>query len=194
MSEYEGLGLDKTLKKGIMAVEREDYTTGMELLSTVYTELSEGPADGLSHYGVCLSLLEKKHKPAIRLCQRAIDVQFYQPNHYVNFVKVYLAAGSRRKAVEILEQGMRRLPNDESILELRQRIGYRRRPVIPFLHRDNPLNITFGKMRTRRNKQEEEVSEDERNSQKTIAFFVSMTILAVAYLAFTIWLYFTIVQ
>ncbi|MEO8216472.1 MAG: tetratricopeptide repeat protein [Acidobacteriota bacterium] len=194
MSENEGLGLDRTLKKGIMAVEREDYTSGMELLSTVYTELSEGPADGLSHYGVCLSLLEKKHKPAIRLCQRAVDVQFYQPSHYVNFVKVYLAAGSRRKAVEILEQGMRRLPNDETILGLRQKIGYRRSPVIPFLHRDNPMNIAFGKMRSRRQSAEVEVTQDEKNSQKKIAFWVSISIVAIGYIAFTIWLFFNIVK
>ena len=38
-------------------------------------------------------------------------------------------------------------PRHPEVLKLVQEIGYRRRPVIPFLARSNPINIWLGRMR-----------------------------------------------
>ncbi|HUF17094.1 MAG TPA: hypothetical protein VMS12_03500, partial [Thermoanaerobaculia bacterium] len=85
--------VEAILKRGIAAVEREDYQQGFQILSGIYTLNSDDPVDGLSHYGVCVALLHKKHREGLRLCHRAIDIQFYNSVHYANTTKVYLNLG-----------------------------------------------------------------------------------------------------
>lgn len=135
------------IQQGIDAVRADEFLLGFTLLSEAY----RGPAvenktpDGLSFYGLCLALVEKKYKPAIELCRRAVELQFYHAEHYVNLAKVYLAAGNRKKAISTLEDGLKVLPDDESIIAFRRQVGVRARPPIPFLPRSNPLNIAIGR-------------------------------------------------
>ena len=51
--------------------------------------------------------MQKKYKPAIDLCKRAIELQFYNGDHYANLARVYVAAGNRKKAIETVEQGLK---------------------------------------------------------------------------------------
>ncbi|HEX9457698.1 MAG TPA: hypothetical protein VGA84_01060 [Thermoanaerobaculia bacterium] len=109
--------------------------------------LSSKTASGLSYFGLCLALVEKKIKPSIDLCKRAIELQFYNVDHYANLARVYTAAGNRKKAFEILEQGSKTHPDDESLLAVRRELGIRSRPPVPFLERSNPINISLGQAR-----------------------------------------------
>lgn len=104
-------------------------------------------ASGLSYFGLCLALVEKRIKPAIDLCKRAIELQFYNVDHYANLARVYTAAGNRKKAIEILDQGSKSHPDDETLLAVRRELGIRARPPVPFLERANPINITLGQAR-----------------------------------------------
>lgn len=134
------------IQQGIDAVRADEFLLGFTLLSEAYRGPVENKTpDGLSFYGLCLALVEKKYKPAIELCRRAVELQFYHAEHYVNLAKVYLAAGNRKKAVSTLEDGLRVLPDDESIIAFRRQVGVRARPAIPFLSRSNPLNIAIGR-------------------------------------------------
>lgn len=134
------------IQQGIDAVRADEFLLGFTLLSEAYRGPVENKTpDGLSFYGLCLALVEKKYKPAIELCRRAVELQFYHAEHYVNLAKVYLAAGNRKKAVSTLEDGLRVLPDDESIIAFRRQVGVRARPAIPFLSRGNPLNIAIGR-------------------------------------------------
>ena len=90
---------------------------------------------------------EKRIKPAIDLCKRAIELQFYNVDHYANLARVYTAAGNRKKAIEILDQGSKSHPDDETLLAVRRELGIRARPPVPFLERANPINITLGQAR-----------------------------------------------
>jgi tetratricopeptide (TPR) repeat protein len=134
------------IQRGIDAVRADEFLLGFTLLSEAYRGPVENRIpDGLSFYGLCLALVEKKYKPAIELCRRAVELQFYHAEHYVNLAKVYLAAGNRKKAVATLEDGLRVLPDDENIISYRRQVGVRARPAIPFLPRSNPLNIAIGR-------------------------------------------------
>jgi tetratricopeptide (TPR) repeat protein len=104
-------------------------------------------ASGLSYFGLCLALVEKRIKPAIDLCKRAIELQFYNVDHYANLARVYTAAGNRKKALDILDQGAKSHPDDESLLAVRRELGIRSRPPVPFLERSNPINISLGQAR-----------------------------------------------
>ena len=104
-------------------------------------------ATGLSWFGLCVGLIRKEFKPAIDLCRRAIDLEFYNGDHYANLARVYLAAGKRKKAVEVAEEGMKLAPGDEYLQEVRNSLGVRARPAVPFLDRTHPINVSLGQSR-----------------------------------------------
>lgn len=184
------------LKRGIHAAEREDFHQALQILSGIYNEHSEDPVDGLSYYALCLALVERKYKPAIKMCERAVSVQFYNAAHYANSVRVFIAAGNRRLAVQVLEDGLKKLPKDSLLLQIRTRIGYRRGNVIPFLHRDNPLNVWLGKRRTRaRVKAGGDVGyAAAKKRRRGMLFYLMVVLAALAYLAGVVGLFFWIAE
>ncbi|HXG57454.1 MAG TPA: hypothetical protein VNL91_00330 [Thermoanaerobaculia bacterium] len=139
------------IKVAAGAVERGDLEGALRLLKLLYEHgIDSAPAEGWSLYGYCLALVENKNKVGIDYCMRAIEVQPYDSSHRAHLIRIYLQNKSRRKAVEVLEEGLRALPKDSALVEIRNAIRYRRPPVIRFLHRDNPLNQLLGRLRYRR--------------------------------------------
>jgi tetratricopeptide (TPR) repeat protein len=138
----------------VALTKNEEYLRALTLFLEVYggedppsPVLSSKTATGLSYFGLCLVLVEKKIKPAIDLCKRAIELQFYNVDHYANLARVYTAAGNRKKALETLDEGSKSHPDDESLLAVRRELGIRSRPPVPFLERSNPINVTLGQAR-----------------------------------------------
>lgn len=139
------------LLRGKAAVIAEEYMVALNSFAELYSGgYKEGTAEGLSYYGVAVALVNKKYKDAIELCQKAIKLQFLNPHHYVNLAKVYGAAGHRKKAIQALEQGLSVLPGDRVIVSYWKQLGIRSRPAIPFLSRDNPLNVALGRSRQKK--------------------------------------------
>lgn len=129
-----------------------EYLRALTMFVEVYGEeeaavASAKAANGLSYFGLCLALVQKKYKTAIDLCRRAIDLQFYNGDHYANLTRVYLAAGNRKKALETVEQGLNMMPDDDALLAVRKELGVRARPPVPFLDRKHPVNVTLGRRR-----------------------------------------------
>ncbi|HVS31252.1 MAG TPA: tetratricopeptide repeat protein [Thermoanaerobaculia bacterium] len=143
----------KDIDNAINAVLMEDYLRALTLFVEIYgTEDSppiQSPRDGmgLSYFGLVLALVQKKYKIAVDLCKRAIDLEFYNGDHYANLARVYLAAGNRKKAVQTAEAGLRLVPGHEDLMEVRRELGVRSRPAVPFLDRTNPVNVSLGQVR-----------------------------------------------
>jgi tetratricopeptide (TPR) repeat protein len=142
------------IDEAVALTKEEEYLRALTLFIDVYggeeppsPMLSSKTATGLSYFGLCLALVQKKFKPAIDLCKRAIELQFYNVDHYANLARVYIAAGHRKKAIEIVEQGLKAHPEDESLLEVRRQLGVRAKPPVPFLDRAHPINVTLGQAR-----------------------------------------------
>jgi tetratricopeptide (TPR) repeat protein len=91
--------------------------------------------------------MQRKFKPAIDLCKLAIELQFYNADHYANLARVYIAAGNRKKAIDAIEQGLKSHAEDETLLEVRRQLGVRAKPPVPFLDRAHPINVTLGQAR-----------------------------------------------
>ena len=134
--------------------KNEEYLRALTLFLDVYggedppsPMLSSKTATGLSYFGLCLALVQKKFKPAIDLCKRALELQFYNVDHYANLARVYVAAGNRKKAIETVEQGLKAHEDDETLLAVRRELGVRAKPPVPFLDRAHPINITLGQAR-----------------------------------------------
>lgn len=138
------------LRAAIAATERGDYAAALRAFQVLYgANRPDMLKEGLSYYGLCIERVEKKSKPAIELCQKAMELQPYDMRHRANLIQVYLNLRARRRAVEVLEAGLKHAPDDEVLLAVRERMRYRRPNVISFLSRDHPLNRWLGRLRDR---------------------------------------------
>ena len=141
------------LELAIQAAREEDFLRAITLFLDVYGTDDAPPirtpkdASGLSYFGLSLALMQKKFKPAIDLCKRAVELEFYNGDHYANLARVYIAAGNRKKALETLEQGLKLVPGHDYLAQVRKSMGVRARPTVPFLDRAHPINVSLGQAR-----------------------------------------------
>jgi len=154
--------LVKQIAEAILYTKAEDYLRALLIFDEAYGS-EDVPslqtvklAQGLSYFGVCLALVRKQHKNAIDLCRRAIDLEFYNPDHYANLGRVYLAAGNRKKALETVEAGLKLNEHHDGLLAVRKMLGVRSRPTVPFLDRSHPINVSLGQSRHAKKVEEEE--------------------------------------
>jgi len=130
-----------------------EYLAALTTFLDVYGTADSPPlntpkaASGLSWFGLCVALVRKEYKPAVELCQRAVELEFYNGDHYANLSRVYLAIGKRKKAVEIADQGLKVARDSQYLRQVRQSLGVRARPALPFLERTNPINVSLGQTR-----------------------------------------------
>ena len=123
------------------------YVAALPIFTTVYAHVpAEKYPQGLSSYGLCLSRIEHKNKLGVELCERAMLLQPSDSSHRANLVRLYAAAKNRRKAIEVLERGLRKSRKDAKLLLVRDEIGYRQSPSLRFLRRTHPLNKLYSRM------------------------------------------------
>ena len=138
--------ITQMLNAGIAATDRGEYENALRVFSVVYTKVpAEKMPQGLSSYGLCLARVEGKRKLGADLCQKAIKLQSYEGRHHANLVRVYVAAKNRKKAVDFLDDSLRKLRNDPELVRVRREIGYRQSPQIAFLPRTNPINKLYSR-------------------------------------------------
>jgi tetratricopeptide (TPR) repeat protein len=155
--------LNKVIEEAIDASKREDYLRGLTLFLEAF-DSEEAPtihspkdAAALSYFGLCVALIRKDFKNSIELCKRAINLEFYNGDHYANLSRVYAVAGNRKKAIETAEAGLKLLPEHGRLLTVRKELGFRSRPSVPFLERSHPINVSLGQARHAK-----KVSDDEK--------------------------------
>jgi tetratricopeptide (TPR) repeat protein len=145
--------LSQKINEAIATTRDEDYLKALTLFVDIYggeeapSSLNSKAATGLSYFGLCLALVQKKYKIAIDLCKRALELEFYNADHYVNLTRVYVAAGNRKKALETVEAGLKLHAEYEPLRHARRSLGVRARPAVPFLERSNPINVSLGQAR-----------------------------------------------
>ncbi|REJ73466.1 MAG: hypothetical protein DWQ36_02680 [Acidobacteria bacterium] len=107
----------------------------------------DSPSAAYSYLGYGMAVFEARYNDGVAACQRALEVEFYQPENYWNLARTYLLLGARRKAVQALNAGLRVDPGYAPLLRLRREMGSRKRPVLRFLRRDHWLNRMLGSVR-----------------------------------------------
>lgn len=145
--------MKKDVAQAIGLAKSDEYLQALTLFLETYGTDDSPPirspkdAAGLSYFGLCLALVKKEFKTAVTLCKRAIDLEFYNGDHYANLARVYAAAGNRKKAVETAESGLKLQPENEMLRATRRLLGVRSRPLVPFLDRKHPINVSLGQTR-----------------------------------------------
>ncbi len=146
---------EMSFRKGLLALENGNHLESLAFFeSALNLEERCGSAARrmkyLSFYGLSLSLAAGRTEEAIEICERALAVEFYNPDLYCNVARVYLASGQRRRAWRSICQGLRLERRHEGLLALLRTMGVRRRPVFGFLPRHHFLNRLTGRMAARR--------------------------------------------
>jgi len=140
--------VQKAVRMAIAATEKQDYPTALTLFNHLYGNPAlNAPADGLSYFGLCVAVSEKQTKKGVDLCREAIKHQFYDSTHHANLVRLHLAKGNRRLAVQAMDEALKSLPGDNRLVQLRRDMGFRQSNPVPFLPRNSSLNKLLGPRR-----------------------------------------------
>lgn len=101
----------------------------------------------MSWYGLTLVLVERNSNLGVLYCDQALRLAGPEPELYLNQARAHLALGQRERAVRALIRGLSAAPQDAPLRAAQAAMGWRRKPVIPFLPRSNPINRWLGKLR-----------------------------------------------
>ena len=128
-------------------IRRNNYGEALRLLEQAIKISPEHPVY-LSTMGLCESMMRDPEKGE-KMCRMALQLagRDRDPMLYVNLGRVLLERGDRMGARDNFMKAYRKdNTNAPAALEL-SRMGVRKKPVIPFLGRNNLLNIHLGKLR-----------------------------------------------
>ena len=128
------------------------YDAALRLLRSAMAEHPFNPVL-LSYYGCLDAVWDKNYERGIKNCKDAIEIlrkevpigrEAFYPLFYLNLGRAYLAAGDRNNAVESFTKGLKADPDDDYLLMELRSLGSRKKKVIPFLKRSNPINKYIG--------------------------------------------------
>lgn len=131
-------------KLGTEALEMKDYATARRYLYAAVER--ERTPDHLSQYALALAAQTREIDPSIALCQEAVKNDPKNSDHYLRLGHIYLVANRKKEAIRIFRLGLR-VGKNPTISRWLHLLGDRKRPVLPFLARTNPLNKYLGKLR-----------------------------------------------
>jgi len=101
----------------------------------------------LSHYGLCLALMNQNLYEGVKYCKKAVTLQQFDADLRWNLARALLKAGRRRGAHEELLHGLKLQPDHSGIRRELKLMGLRKKPALAFLSRQHPLNVYLGKKR-----------------------------------------------
>ena len=149
------IDLRSTIDIAVDLCREGEWDRGLQMLGKVLRRSGEGdelPAVFYAYTGFGVARYQRRLREGERLCRHAVRLDPSDPGHFLLLAEVCLLRRKRKAAVDALLKGLRIAPQDPELRRLQRRIGFRRPPVIGFLHRDNPLNRFLGRRRHRDSK------------------------------------------
>jgi tetratricopeptide (TPR) repeat protein len=134
--------LNETVEKGISLAREGRFFEALKIFDDDLCFTQHPTA--MSYYAVSLANVEGNYDKAISLCLMAAEKEFYNPDIYLNLGRIFLLNGQKSVAIKAFRKGLK---YDSSHNALRQEVkvlGVRRRPVVPFLPRQNFVNRFLG--------------------------------------------------
>ena len=151
VSEKEHPKTEEIAWRGIELCRRGDWQEGIYWLGMAVEPDGSGEEEvpGLfySYLGYGIARYQGKSRQGLSLCRRALELDRYQPESYFFLAKVYLLLGDRRSANEVVERGLEIDAGNDDLKEIRNQLGRRRSPLLPFLGRRHFLNRWLGRIR-----------------------------------------------
>lgn len=107
----------------------------------------------LSYYGCLQAIVDKKYRSGIEHCRKglalfkagdAYTAGLVYPILYLNLGRAYVAARRKKDAIEALNKGLHYDKGNRVLKKELLLLGVRKKPVVPFLSRSNPINKYIG--------------------------------------------------
>lgn len=134
---------EEKFKQGMQFLKNNNLDKATRLFEKAYKEDKEN-ARYMSYYGMCAAIRWGEIGLGIELCTRAVKKEFYKTEYYINLSKVYIKANNKKGAISALKKGLRFDPENDIIHEELIKLGARKKPIIPFMNRSNPINKFLG--------------------------------------------------
>lgn len=96
-----------------------------------------------SMLGYCMAKERGHVTKGVELCRLCLEREPDNPDHYYFLGKIYLVAKNRAEAFTVLRLGMS-IGGSADIQQLLNELGPRKRPFIPWLDRNHPINKYIG--------------------------------------------------
>jgi len=141
-------------------LQRGDQKEAFSLLQDAALQYPDDPFI-LSYYGCLQALVGRKYRTGVEKCKQAISMiqkessfgeDLLYPVFYLNLGRAYVAAGKKKDALEAFERGLKYDNNNRDILMEVRGLGSRKKAVVPFLDRSNPINKYVGLILHKANK------------------------------------------
>ena len=149
-SEPKGASAADIAWRGIELCRSSDWQEGLYWLGLAADSRDgkeELPALFYAYFGYGVARYQKRPADGVRLCKKALELEFYQPEAYTFLAKTYLLMDDRRAAVDTVKKGLQVDSDHGELKQLIAEFGERRSPVLGFLSRGHPLNRLLGRMR-----------------------------------------------
>ena len=138
------------MRDAIESCRRGAWREGLPALARIAEQETRPgalPALVYSYLGYGIALRQQRLSEGLKLCQHAVKMEFYQAENYLNLARTHVLAGHRRAAVRAVADGLKVEPDHGQLLKLQHELGLRKRPVLAFLSRSNPINSLLGRIR-----------------------------------------------
>jgi tetratricopeptide (TPR) repeat protein len=142
------------IKKTEALLKSNNQKEALRLLTNAIEHYPNNPF--ICSYQGCLeAIVNKKYSKGVNTCRNAFKVlkeqvpfgeEFFFPILYLNLGKTYLAANKRKEAYASFKKGLDIDEENRDILNEMKKLGIRRKPLLSFLKRSNPLNKYIGKL------------------------------------------------
>jgi hypothetical protein len=138
------------VQEGVRLCREGQWNQGLDRLREVAASSVDPlkmPGTFFSYLGYGMAHIHGRKDEGLKLCKRAIEIEFYQADNFFNLARMYVLLRQRREAVEAVERGLTVDPEHRGLQELHSQIGLRRDPVLRKLPRNHFLNRFFGRLR-----------------------------------------------
>lgn len=107
----------------------------------------------LSYYGCLQALVDRKYRAGVENCKKAISLiqqessfgeEMLYPAFYLNLGRAYVAAEKKDDALDAFRKGLKYDNSNRDILNELRALGRRKKALVPFLDRSNPINKYIG--------------------------------------------------
>ncbi|MCK9418079.1 MAG: hypothetical protein M0R70_01720 [Nitrospirae bacterium] len=107
----------------------------------------------LSYYGCLQALVDRKYRAGVENCKKAISLikqessfgeEMLYPVFYLNLGRAYVAADKKDDALDTFRKGLKYDNSNRDILNELRILGRRKKALVPFLDRSNPINKYVG--------------------------------------------------
>lgn len=127
--------------QALAALAAEDVKSALPHMEKAL-RLRDAP-EWYSYLGYCIARQRGQHRKGLELCQASLAAEPDNPVHFLNLGRIHLTKGDKNEALRIWREGMTKGGSPELVQQL-ERLGTRKRSVLPFLGRNNPLNLYLG--------------------------------------------------